>query len=73
MESMRKIREELTKRLEKIEKEIDFNHKVCKNGVEVTNDHIDKITLKYKEDIVDLKASTKGFERELVRHTDLFK
>ena len=67
LENTRKIREELNLRFDRIEKAVDSNGKRCKDGAEDTNDHLDRITLKYKEDIVDLKASTEGFSRELIR------
>ena len=52
--------------LTQIDKKVEDHH-------EFVNDHIDKISLKYKEDIIDIKSSNQGFARELERVQIIFR
>ena len=54
-------------RLDKLEKQMNRQAEVCKDNTIKTNDHVDGISLNYKEDMVDLKALSDGFSRELER------
>lgn len=49
------------------------NHKHCVDHNSITNDHIDRITLKYKEDLVNFHSQSEGFARELERVSILFR
>jgi len=58
--------EKLDTRLSEFSDQSTDNHKE-------TNDHLDRIALKYQEDITDVKASGEGLARELERQQALFR
>ena len=60
-------------RHDKLEKDIALQKQTCKDNTSSTNDHLDQIALNYKEDIVDIKALSDGFSRELERMQILFR
>jgi len=73
LESIRKLREDLMVRTDKLESGMIKINKNCKDNTKDLHDHIDRISLKYQEDLVDLKSSSEGFARELERVQILFR
>jgi len=59
--------------MEKNEKLTENYWKSCKERAASTSDHVDEITLHYKEDIIDLKQLSGNFARELERMNILFR
>lgn len=73
LESTRQLREELYLRVDKCEMKTTKQDEFCRETNAKNKDHIDHLTLHYKEDIIDLKVLSQGFARELDRVNVLFR
>jgi hypothetical protein len=73
MEDIARYKAIIASKIEKLQGNIDKIEKKTQEHHDFMNDHIDRISLKYQEDIIDLKGSNQGFARELERVQIIFR
>ena len=72
-DNIKRFKEDISQTIKKIETKLDHLDKNCEEHHNDTNDHIDRIALKFKEDLIDYQATCEGFARELERVQILFR
>lgn len=73
LESTKRFRNETDRMVEKLEERIDKAMTNCDGNHTKMSGHIDRISLKFAENTVDLQAAGEGFQREIERVQIIFR